>query len=87
MTFYNEDHTIAQQYQVQREREKLLEILVPEQTRVRITAYARTGRASIGVYREYHPGKDFPFEISINGMSDFFDVGQFAVISGGKEDA
>ncbi len=81
MTFYNEERAAAQRYQQQHELEQLLGHLVPNRTKVRIAEYARKQRKSIGVFTAYHPEKDFPFEISIDGLPDYFALGQFTTIS------
>ncbi len=80
MTFYNEEHAITQQYQAQQELENMLKILQPGKTKVRIIEYARKQRTSVGIYSAYHPTKEFPFEVSIDGKPDFFALGQFTVI-------
>ncbi|HYU75208.1 MAG TPA: hypothetical protein VEL31_21275 [Ktedonobacteraceae bacterium] len=85
MTFYREDHTIAQNYQTQQELEQLLSQLKPEETKVRILEYARKHRKSVGVFLAYHPEKDFPFEVSIDGHADYFAPGQFTIISGSED--
>jgi hypothetical protein len=81
MTFYQEDHTVAQHYQAQRELERLLSQLEVGKTKVRIVEYARRHRKSVGVFLAYHPEKDFPFEISVGGQHDYFALGQFVLIS------
>lgn len=86
MNFYNEDRAIAHHYQAQQELETLLSKMRPGETRVRILAYSRLLRVSVGTYQAYHPGPDFPFEITIGGASDFFSIGQFTLIEGGEND-
>lgn len=84
MTYHSEDHEIALHYQAQHDLEQLLSQLKPGETRVRISEYARLHRKSVGVYQKYHPTKPFPFEISIDNVSDYFALGQFTLIESEK---
>ncbi len=84
MTFYSEEREIAQRHQARQELEQFLRQLKSGETKVRILEYARRQRKSVGVFVAYHPEKDFPFEISLDGISDYFALGQFSIVLGSE---